>query len=176
MFHSLEAKLSASQRSFEHAWSLWLEKCVRTHSSSNCPWNFPGKNTGMGRHYLPQGIFPSLLSSMHLLHCRKILYHLSQQRSPRQQYFHIPFLTYSLSCFSNKKCPLLSHPHSLSWVHIVLKPDVWELCIHPGNAVPLTDRTNLWLALPKPIHTHSHTRVGVCTGECPSAAGFWTYP
>ena len=38
-----------------------------------CPWNFPGKNTGMGCHALLQGIFlaqgsnPSLL---HLLHWR----------------------------------------------------------------------------------------------------------
>ena len=24
-----------------------------------CPWDFPGKNTGMGCHFLPQGIFPT---------------------------------------------------------------------------------------------------------------------
>jgi len=23
-----------------------------------CPWNFPGKNPGMGCHFLLQGIFP----------------------------------------------------------------------------------------------------------------------
>ena len=27
-------------------------------SSSDCPWNFPGKNTGEGYHFLLQGIFP----------------------------------------------------------------------------------------------------------------------
>ena len=24
-----------------------------------CPWDFPGKNTGMGCHFFPQGIFPT---------------------------------------------------------------------------------------------------------------------
>ena len=43
-----------------------------------CPWNFPGKNTGVGCHFLLQGIFliqglnPCLL---HLLYDRQILYH-----------------------------------------------------------------------------------------------------
>ena len=23
-----------------------------------CPWNFPGKNTGVGRHFLLQGVLP----------------------------------------------------------------------------------------------------------------------
>ena len=32
-----------------------------------CPWNFPGKNTGVGCHFLLQGIFPTQGSSPHLL-------------------------------------------------------------------------------------------------------------
>ena len=32
-----------------------------------CPWNFPGKNTGVGCHFLPQGIFPTQVSNTHLL-------------------------------------------------------------------------------------------------------------
>ena len=42
------------------------------------PWNFPGKNTGVGCHSLLQGIFQTQGSNPHLLcllHCRKILYH-----------------------------------------------------------------------------------------------------
>ena len=31
-----------------------------------CPWNFPGKNTGVGCHSLLQGIFPSQGSNSHL--------------------------------------------------------------------------------------------------------------
>ena len=38
-----------------------------------------GKNTGVGCHVLQQGIFPTQGS-----HCRRILYHLSHQGSPRK--------------------------------------------------------------------------------------------
>ena len=40
-----------------------------------CPWDSPGKNTGVGCHCLLQGIFPTRGSNLGLLHCRKILYH-----------------------------------------------------------------------------------------------------
>ena len=42
-----------------------------------CPWNPPGKNTGVGCHFLLQGIFPTQGSNPGLLHCRQILYRLS---------------------------------------------------------------------------------------------------
>ena len=45
-----------------------------------CPWNSPGKNTGVGCHSLPQGIFPVQESNLSLLHCRQILYCLSHQQ------------------------------------------------------------------------------------------------
>ena len=43
-----------------------------------CLWNFPGKNTGAGCHFLLQRIFPTEGSNPHLLcllHGRQILYH-----------------------------------------------------------------------------------------------------
>ena len=42
-----------------------------------CPWNSPGKNTGVSSHSLLQGIFPTQGSNLGLLHCRQILYCLS---------------------------------------------------------------------------------------------------
>ena len=47
-----------------------------------CPWDSPGKNTGVGCHSLLQGIFPTQGFNPGLLHCKEILYHLSQQGSP----------------------------------------------------------------------------------------------
>ena len=44
-----------------------------------CPWDSPGKNTGVGCHFLLQGIFLTQWSNQGLLHCVKILYHLSHQ-------------------------------------------------------------------------------------------------
>ena len=51
-----------------------------------CPWDFPGKNTGVGSHSLLQGIFLTQGSNLGLLHCRQILYHLSHQGSPKHSY------------------------------------------------------------------------------------------
>ena len=39
-----------------------------------CPQDFPGKNTGVGCHFLLQGIFPTQESNPGVLHCRQILY------------------------------------------------------------------------------------------------------
>ena len=33
-----------------------------------CPWDSPGKNTGVGCHFFLQGIFPTQESKLHLLH------------------------------------------------------------------------------------------------------------
>ena len=33
-----------------------------------CPWDFPGKNTGVGSHFLLQGIFSTQGSNLHLQH------------------------------------------------------------------------------------------------------------
>ena len=38
-----------------------------------CPWNFPGKNTGVGCHFLLQGIFPTQGSNPGLLYFRQTL-------------------------------------------------------------------------------------------------------
>ena len=45
--------------------------------------NSPGKNIGVVCHALLQGIFPTQGSNSGLLHCRRILYHLSHQGSLR---------------------------------------------------------------------------------------------
>ena len=47
-----------------------------------CPWDSPGKNTGVRCHAVLQGIFPIQGSNPGLPHCGQILYQLSHQRSP----------------------------------------------------------------------------------------------
>ena len=47
-----------------------------------CPWDFPGKDTGVVYHSLLQGIFLTQGSNLGLLHCRQILSQLSYQGSP----------------------------------------------------------------------------------------------
>ena len=53
-------------------------------------WNSPGQNTGVGSHFLLQGIFSTQESNPGLLHCRPILYQLTHQGSP----IVFPFLTH----------------------------------------------------------------------------------
>ena len=46
-------------------------------------WDFPGKNTEVGCHFLLQGIFPTQGWNPGLPHCRRILYQLSHKGNPR---------------------------------------------------------------------------------------------
>ena len=48
------------------------------------PLDSPGKNTGVGCHFLLQGIFLTQESNPGLLHCRQSLYQLSYKGSPRK--------------------------------------------------------------------------------------------
>ena len=45
------------------------------------PWDFPGRNTGVGCHFLLQGIFPSQESNPRLLHWQADSLLLSHQGS-----------------------------------------------------------------------------------------------
>ena len=45
------------------------------------PWDFPGKSTEVGCHFLLQRIYPTQGSNLDLLHCRQMLHHLSHQWS-----------------------------------------------------------------------------------------------
>ena len=66
---------------------LWLS-CVRlcdpvdcSPPGSSCPWYSPCKNTGVGCHFLLQGLFLIQGLNLGLLHCRQILYRLCHQGS-----------------------------------------------------------------------------------------------
>ena len=51
-----------------------------------CAWDFQGKNTGVRCCFLLQEIFLTQGLNQGLLHCRQILYHLSHQGSPHNDY------------------------------------------------------------------------------------------
>ena len=46
-----------------------------------CQWDSPGKNTGVGYHFIFQGILPTQEPNRSLLHCRRIRYQLSYEGS-----------------------------------------------------------------------------------------------
>ena len=47
-----------------------------------CPWDSPGKITGVSGHFLLQGVFLTQGLNLCLLHCRQILYHECHLGSP----------------------------------------------------------------------------------------------
>ena len=49
------------------------------------PWNFPGKNTGVGCHFLLQGILPTQGLNPGLPHCGQILYHWATREVPNPE-------------------------------------------------------------------------------------------
>ena len=66
-------------------WNEVAQSCLTLCNPMDCSlpgsWNFPGKNTGQGCHFLLQGIFPTQGSNLGLLHCRQTLNCLSHQGS-----------------------------------------------------------------------------------------------
>ena len=115
------------------------------------PWNFPGKSTGVGCHFLLQVIFPTEGSNPGLPHCRQTIYCLSHQGSPvnltildspyKRNYalhlYHRPFencLVLLPAAKSLQSCPTLCDPIDGS---------------PPGSPVPgiLRARTLEWAAI-----------------------------
>ena len=71
-----------------------------------CPWDSPGKNTGVGCHFLLHGIFPTQGSNLILPHCRQIPYHLSHQGSPSGELqIPCPFRSTDSFCRAVKRGP-----------------------------------------------------------------------
>ena len=65
-----------------------------------CPWNFPGKNIGVGCHALFQGIFLTQGLNPCLLHCRWIFTAEPPEKPHSNKYLHLKFI------FHNRDRPL----------------------------------------------------------------------
>ena len=76
----LSESCSAMSDSLQHH-GLWLARLF-------CPWDSPGKNTGVRSYSLLQGSFLTPGSDARLLHCIQILYHLNQVLSSTQIFFN----------------------------------------------------------------------------------------
>ena len=81
------SSMEATQQPVAVPWlsCVWLFVTPRTVArQALCPWGFPGKNTGVGCHFLLQGIFLTLGSNAHLLHWQVDLYPWASREAPIQ--------------------------------------------------------------------------------------------
>ena len=70
-FHVLAMVNSAAMKIEVHTCSVMsdsLQPHRRLPTRFLCPWDYPGKNTGVGCHFLLQGIFLTEGLKLHLLH------------------------------------------------------------------------------------------------------------
>ena len=81
-----------------------------------CPWDSPGKNSAVGCHALPQGIFPTQGSNPGLPHCKQILYRRASREALVALYGRLNFkddrsVQFSLAAQSR---PILCNPMDCS--------------------------------------------------------------
>ena len=73
-------------KSYLYVCALAMSDSLQTHGLQPtrllCPWHFPCKNTGVGCHFLLQGIIPTQGSNPGLLLGRQILYHCATWGAP----------------------------------------------------------------------------------------------
>ena len=87
------------------------------------------QDSGMGFHFLLQGIFPTQGSNPGLPHCRQTLYHLSHQRSPFSGLLSYNLTTITLCPF---KTPCVFQT-KFRLLNLIWDPLIWLLlsCVDP---------------------------------------------
>ena len=100
--------------------SVWL--CDLMDCSPSGPsvhGDSPGKNTGVGCHSLFQGIFLTLGLNPGLLHCRRILYCLSHQGSPKYSISLIKSILFMLTHTYLYKLYITSYTYNDLYIIII---------------------------------------------------------
>ena len=116
------------------------------------PWDFPGKNTGVGCHFLLWEISPKQGLSPDLPHCRQMLYRLRHQGSPKPS--AKTWATLGAQRWNQPACPFWAHSPiqqwngQLSW-RAFLSPNVFPLCrlnisVHAYSVAQLCPTLTLW--------------------------------
>ena len=131
-FEGLIHRESESVKSLSHVRLFatpWTVACTRLLR----PWDFLGKSTGMGCHFLLQGIFLTQGLNTGLPHCRQTLYHLSHHREETynglaklQNTVHANKLR-TLMCQNKKTCTVYAYtPYqkTLSTTPLLAKPQL----------------------------------------------------
>ena len=94
-----------------------------------CPWDFPGKNTGVGCHFLLQKICPAKGLNWGLPQCRQALYHQeNHQKVPPYLFNLLQSLCFVTIFYNYIPSPKFIYPHlKLSFPAICSVYPLWEL-------------------------------------------------
>ena len=142
-------------RLFATPWTAWSTRLL-------CPWDFPGKSTGVGCHFLIQGIFLTQGLNPGLPRCRQTLYCLSRQGriTPniwiKQSLVSHPWYLITLACLQQEPCYLvlastshldvfllvIFHPLTPSFCLLTINPD-FVLAIFKLSPIYLPDFRSL---------------------------------
>ena len=76
-----------------------------------CSWDFPGKNIGVGCHFLLQRIFLTQESNPHLLYCRTTVYHWAYREVSHSVFVVVLVI---------KLCPTLATPSASLEDHFIM--------------------------------------------------------
>ena len=81
-----------------------------------CPWDYPGKDTGVGGHFFLQGIFLTQESNSRPLHCRRILSCWATRKATFMLLlFLLPKTTFSLGILHLMSAAVNSYCSDLQW-------------------------------------------------------------
>ena len=119
---------------------------------------FPGKNTGVGSHFLLQGIFPTQELNPCLLNRRQILYHLSHQGSPKTSEGSV--ITWKMLNIKERQIKIsmrIKH-----WWHLPVKMS-WKL----QNILLWTERQILKSSWKMVKNDYSWVKTGICYFQRP---------
>ena len=140
-----------------------------------CPWDFPGKNTGVGCHVLLQGIFLTQGSKLCLLHCTQILYPLSHLGTVMVMCKQVKMMRhyddYCHVCLSSQNC--LASKKMVQIVSPVLMPYSTS---QNKNRTTCSNKSWLSLGSPRgPSWWDSHCRRALCKDRSEAASGNWQH-
>ena len=134
-----------------------------------CPWDSPGKNTGVGSHFLLQGIFLTQGSNLGLLYCRQILPCLSHQGRPEKLeaafFGSWPFPPSSKHIISISAFAIASTFFSDLWL-------LWAYLDNPGlfSHFKILNQICLWCLLPyRGFPGSSEDKVSACNAGDPGS-------
>ena len=103
--------------------------------------DFPGKNTGMGFHFLLQGIFLTQGSNLCLLYCRQILYPWATREAEHQSLFWWVSSLHQVT----KVLELQLQQQSFQWIFRVGFLKDWLIWSSPRDSSRVFSSTTVWI-------------------------------